>query len=172
MNNIFVFLRNAFEIQDEDFNNPTRHVVLPSLTQEAIEKIGTDNRLIMIKKSVFDKNRKHHNELTPDDSRKVLNAALTSADLIINDKPSNKPNYWIVVNLDKNENAVLNVDIDSAKQFIEVVGWRKVRDRSIEQIKNRAIREGGQVLMTQKGAAGLSALTDNSVSGSKDTDNI
>lgn len=172
MNNIFVFLQNALEIQDEDFNNPTRNVLLPSLTQEAMEKIGTDDRLVMIKKSVFEKNRKHHNELSPDDSRKVLNAALNDADLIINDKPSNKPNYWIVVNLDKDENAVLNVDIDPTKHFIEVVGWRKVRDRSIEQIKNRAIREGGQVLMTQKGAAGLSALTENSISEGKDTNNI
>lgn len=153
MNNKTVFIRSALEILDEDFNNPTRSVILPSLTQEAIEKIGTDNRLIMIKKSVFEKNRKRHNELTPEDSRKVLDAALTDADLIINDKPSNKPNYWIVVNLDKDENAVLNIDIDPAKQYIEVVGWRKVRDRSVEQIKNRAIREGGQVLMTHKGGS-------------------
>lgn len=98
----------------------------------------------------------------------VLNAALTNADLIINDKPSNKPNYWIIVNLNKDVNAIINVDIDPKKQYVEVVGWRKVRDRSVEQIKNRTIREGGQVLMTQKGAAGLSALTDNAVSVCKD----
>ena len=92
---------------------------------------------------------------------------MTEADLIINDKPSNKPNYWIIVNLNKDENAVINVDVDSVKSFIEVVGWRKVRDRSVEQIKNRAIREGGQILITQKGAAGFSALTDSSVSVSQ-----
>ena len=135
-----------------------------NVTREAVEKIGTNDRMVVIKKEVFEKNRKHHQELSSDDSRKVLNAALTEADLIINDKPSNKPNYWIIVNLNKDENAVINVDVDSVKSFIEVVGWRKVRDRSVEQIKNRAIREGGQILITPKGAAGLSALTDSSVS--------
>lgn len=164
MNNIFAFYRNALEIPDEDFDNPSWSVLLPPLTHEAVEKIGTNDRMVVIKKEVFEKNRKHHQELSSDDSRKVLNAALTEADLIINDKPSNKPNYWIIVNLNKDENAVINVDVDSVKSFIEVVGWRKVRDRSVEQIKNRAIREGGQILITQKGAAGLSALTDSSVS--------
>ena len=153
------------------FDNPTNNILLPSLAHDMIEKMGTDDRPVVIKKNVFEKNHKHHQELSPNDSRKVLNAALTEADLIVNDKPSNKPNYWIIVSLGKNENAVVNIDIDPQKQFIEVVGWRKVRDRSIEQIKNRAIREGGQILITQKGAAGLSALTDSSVSKCKDNKN-
>lgn len=163
VDNIFDFFDSALDIPDEDFNAPYRNILLPPLAEETREMIGTDNRKVVIKKSVFDKNRKHHQELSAEENRQVLNAALTNADMIINDKPRNKPNYWIIVNLNNDENAVLNVDIDSRKQYIEVVGWRKVRGRSVKQIKNRAFREGGQVLITHKGAAGLSALTENSV---------
>jgi hypothetical protein len=38
--------------------------------------------------------------------------------------------------------------------------WRWAREKSLEQIKKRAFSEGGQILITFKGAAGLSALRE------------
>ena len=62
---------------------------------------------------------------------------------------------------------MVTIDTDPQKSRVEVVGWRAVRDESLGQIKNRALREGGQVLITPKGAAGLSALTESPVFDAK-----
>jgi hypothetical protein len=115
----------------------------------------------MIKRNVFVKNMRNHAELTADDSRKILSAALTAPDLAINDKPKAKANYWVLVNVD-GKNAIVTIDVDNNKENIEVVGWRWAREQSLEQIKKRAFSEGGQVLITTTGAAGLSALKESS----------
>ena len=161
-------LGKAQEIPDLDFTNPTGDVLLPSLMPNVTKYSVIPNKNILIKRSVFEKNKKNHKELAIQESRNVLSLALTETNLVINDKPKGKPNYWILVHVNKDDNAIVTIDVDSQKQYIEVVGWRKVRDRSVNQIKNRAIREGGQILITQGVAAGLSALTDSSVFNGKD----
>ena len=55
---------------------------------------------------------------------------------------------------------IVTIDVDKNKTHTEIVGWRIVREKSLEQIKNRANREDGQILITHEGAAGLSALPD------------
>ena len=161
-------LNKAQEIPDLDFTDPTGDVFLPPLMPNVTNYSAIPNKNILIKRSVFEKNKKNHKELAIQESRNVLSLALTETSLVINDKPKGKPYYWILVHVSKDDNAIVTIDVDPSKQNVEVVGWRKVRDRSVNQIKNRAIREGGQILITQRVAAGLSALTDSSVFNGKD----
>lgn len=168
MDNRITILEKAQEITDLDFTNPAGDVVLPALMPIVTKYLGIPNKNVLIKKSVFEKNKKNHKELTNESSRDVLTLALTKTSIVIHDKPKSKPYYWILVHEGKNNNAIVTLDVDPRKNNIEVVGWRKVRDRSVNQIKNRAIREGGQILITQGVAAGLSALTDSSVFDGKD----
>lgn len=149
------------DISDEDFSNPTRDVVLPSLSDEVTNVTNIGERNAIIKKSVFEKNKREHPELLPEDSRKILKKALYSTDLLLNDKPSSKPNYWILVNID-GKFALVNIDTDTNKKNAEIVGWRWSSEKDIDRIKRRSGREGGQVLITQKGAADLSALSTGS----------
>ena len=159
-------LNSVNDISDKDFKNPYRNIELPSLSKENVNKLGITSRPVLIKKSIFEKSKKGHNELSADESRKVISAALYDTDYLINDKPQAKKNYWVLVRVG-DKNALVTIDVDPAKSHIEIVGWRRVRNESLEQIKNRAYREGGQVLITQKGAAGLSALNEGSVSAAK-----
>ena len=163
MDNKLITLDKALDISDLNFMDPADNIVLPELKPNITNHLGTSNKTVLIKKSVFEKNKKNHKELSTKESRNVLFLALTETNIVINDKPKGKPYYWILVHENKDNNAVVTIDVDPQKKYIEVVGWRKVRDRSINQIKNRAIREGGQILITQGVAAGLSALTDSSV---------
>ncbi|MDR1226816.1 MAG: hypothetical protein LBK47_07970 [Prevotellaceae bacterium] len=165
-----VQLASPQDISDEDFLSPSRDIVLPSLPENVLSAVGSIAKPVMIKRNVFAKNIRNHTELTVDDSRKILNAALTIPDLAINDKPSAKASYWVLVNVD-GKNAIVTIDVDINKETIEVVGWRWAREKSLEQIKKRAFNEGGQVLITSVGAAGLSALKESTpvFSNSKST---
>lgn len=163
-----IIINNINTIPDFDFTDPTRDVLLPGLLPKVAKIFGIANKTVLIKKRIFEKNNKNHQELSIKESRNVLSLALTETSLVINDKPKGKPYYWILVHLSKDNNAVVTLDVDPQKKYLEIIGWRKVRDRSVNQIKNRAIREGGQILITQGVAAGLSALTDSSVFNGKD----
>lgn len=157
------------DITDQDFINLYRDIILSCLDLTILQKTGVTDRKVLIKKVVFEKNKNHHPELNTKESRRVLSDSLTKMDYAINDKPKGKPNYWILVHVDNEYNTIVNIDVDPQKSYLEVVGWRKVRNRSINQLKNRAIREGSQILITQRAAAGLSALTDNSAFDNKNS---
>lgn len=54
----------------------------------------------------------------------------------------------------------MTIEISETKENYEIIGWRFASMKSIQQIKNRAEREGGQVLVTESNAQGSSGLHD------------
>lgn len=166
-------LENAEKITDDDFLKPYRNIELPPLPEKTLSLIGKQSKPVLLKKNIFEKNRDRHPEITPEQSRKILSEALYQTDEIILDKPKEKPNYRVFVKFDA-DNSLVTLEVSETKDAFEIVGWRFAREKSIEQIKNRAIREGGQVLVTEhensaQGSSGLHDLSDGSDSNITDT---
>lgn len=155
-------LYSALDITKDDFERPIRSIELPSLDNEVDKKVGGNGRNVIIKRSVFLKNNLSHPEIEISDNGQILDNALYRPNELINNKPNSKPNYWIVTKL-SNKPVVANIDVDANKSHIELVGWRFISADDIARIERKAIKEGGQVLITNIGAADLSALQDGSV---------
>jgi hypothetical protein len=81
------------EITDEDFIAPFRDVVLPTLPKNTLDIIHSEAKPVLIKRNIFEKNIREHPDISSSQSRKILDAALNSSDLLINDKPKLKANY-------------------------------------------------------------------------------
>ena len=151
-------------LDDKDFEAGYRDVILPELPDNVNELIGTHGKKVLIKKNIFDKNKKNHPELGDAAAQKqILSDALYYAEMVISAKPKAKPNYWIVVKIgDKYAN--VTIDADNSKNAVEVVNWYWLNDKTLEAKKKRAIKEGGQVLITLKRGqqSEISALHDSS----------
>ena len=159
-----VKINTVSEITDEDFQKPYRSLELPSLPERTLKAMGKEAKPVLLKQNILVKNRNHHPELSEKDSRTILQKALYESDTFICDKPSTKPNYWVLVEVN-GKNSLLTIEISETKTHHEIVGWRFASEKSVNQIKNRAEREGGQVLVTEsnaQGASGLHALPSNS----------
>ena len=157
-----VRLNSVSDITNADFTQPFRSIELPSLPERTLEKIGKEAKPVLLKKNILEKNRDHHPDLSPEISRKILQKALYESSVFIQDKPSSKPNYWVLVEVG-GKNSLVTIEISETKDAHEIVGWRFAKEKSLEQIKKRAGREGGQVLVTEsvnaQGASGLHALS-------------
>ena len=157
-----VRLSRVSDITDADFTQPFRSIELPSLPERTLELIGKEAKPVLLKKNILKKNRDHHPDLSPEISRKILQKALYESSIFIQDKPSSKPNYWVLVEVG-GKNSLVTIEISETKDAHEIVGWRFAKEKSLEQIKRRAGREGGQVLVTEsvnaQGASGLHALS-------------
>jgi hypothetical protein len=157
------------EITDSDFQSATRNVQLPKLPQNVDDVIGANGRSVVIKKNVFDKNRDNHKELTPKESREILNNALYNPNLVGKTQPIKRPYYTVVIQTG-DKNSVVVLDVYDAKDNIEIVGWRKANEKKLEELKKQAAREGGQFLILspdEGSAAALSALPSGVVPDSK-----
>jgi hypothetical protein len=143
------------EITDADFDSPTRSIQLPSIPPKVDEAIGANGKPIVIKKNVFEKNKKSHKDLTPKDSRAILLNTLYSPDLYGQNQKITRPYNWILIHLADTNTAVL-VEVNENKDNVEIVNWHYINDDAIERKKKQAIREGGLILTLESAAADTS----------------
>ena len=134
------------ELTDEDITNPTRNVQLPELPENVATAIGTDGKPVVIKKNIFEKNSKSHKDLTPAQSREILQAALYNADLYGQNKKTSRPYNWILIHLSDDRNSAVLIEVANEKDRAEIVNWHYLRADSLRQKERQAVKEGGLIL--------------------------
>ena len=163
------------DLTDEDFEHPTRSVELPAIPQNIDEAIGANGKPVVIKKNIFEKNKQSHSDLTPVQSRDILQSALYNADLYGQNQKAKRPYNWIVINTkDKTgNNRLVLLEVNDKKDNVEIVHWHYIREAALETIKRQAEREGGLILILpsdySEEAGGLSSRTQDLSSVGKDT---
>lgn len=170
-------VKSVDEITDDDFNNPTRTIGLPTLPGKVSDAIGGEGRKPIVKRNILNKNKNSHKDLTPADSRKILNEVLYNPDLYGQNQKAQRPYNWILVHLaDKNSSVIL--EVNPTKEHLEIVNWHYLNGRQLEQKKRQAEREGGRILtLSDNNAAGdasqglSSDSKDNALSSDKQANN-
>lgn len=137
------------EITDNDFTNPTRTVALPALPSNVSSAIDTGGRKVIIKKNIFERNSLRHEDLSPADSREILNAALYNPNFFGQNQKTKKPHNWILINLTEGEgkNRFVLLEVNVNKENVEIVHWHYGDNRAVEKAKRQAEREDGQLLI-------------------------
>ena len=155
-----VFIENVTEITDDDFRLFGRSLLLHAPAKSLCDAIGIVEKRILLKRGVLAKNAIRHPDLSPDDSRQILNNALYSPNKYGKNRPVTKPTYWVAIKSSSISSLVV-IEVSETKEFIEIVGWRYANEKNLAQLERQAQREGGQFLILfPEGdmAAGLSAL--------------
>ena len=145
-------VKSVDELTDGDFSAPTRNVQLPTLPQNVDAAIGAEGKPVVIKKNIFGKNKKHHKDLTPEQSRQILKEALYSPNLYGRNQSTTRPCNWILIhNAEKHSSVILEVNHN--KDNVEIVNWHYLDDATLERKKRQAVREGGLILTLESAAA-------------------
>ena len=163
------------ELTDGDFSAPTRNVQLPTIPKNIDDAIGANGKPVVIKKNIFEKNKQSHSDLTPAQSRDILQSALYNADLYGQNQKARRPYNWIVINTKDNtgNNRLVLLEVNDKKDNVEIIHWHYIREAALETIKRQAEREGGLILILpsdySEEAGGLSSRTPDLSSDVKDS---
>ncbi len=161
------------DLTDGDFTSATRSVELPKIPENVDRAIGADGKPVIIKKSVLERNRTRHPDVTPEQSREILKAALYTPDLYGQNQKNNRPHNWVLIrtNGTDGKNRLVLLEVNRGKDNVEVVHWHYVSDKNLELIKKRAAREDAQLLILPseftEEVGGLSNRTPGSLSADK-----
>lgn len=156
------------ELADADFENPTRNVELPAIPENVDKAIGANGKPVVIKKNIFEKNKKSHN-FSNQQSRNILTNALYNTDLVGQTQPTKRPKHWVAIQLDE-KSPITVLEVNENKDNVEVVGWYTLDNRNLERIKRQAANEGGELLMLSSKDKVESLSTPNSILSSADKD--
>ncbi len=152
------------ELTDGDFSAPTRNVQLPTLPNNVDKAIGANGKSVVIKKNIFEKNGKHHKDLTPEDSRNILSRVLYSPDLYGNNQKETRPYNWILVNLGEGgKHKAVILEVSNNKEHVEIVNWHYLDEKTLNRKKKQAVKEGGLILELSTDSSAADTFNDLSV---------
>ena len=169
-------VKSVDELTDEDFSAPTRNVQLPALPQNVDAAIGANGKPVVIKKNIFERNSKRHGDLTPEQSRGIIQSALYTPNLYGQNQKSKRPYNWVVINTkdEQGRNRLVLLEVNRNKDNVEIVHWHYIDAHGLEKIKRQAESEDGQLLILPSDkteeAGALSSPTSDLSSESKDTE--
>lgn len=166
------------QISDQDFEDPTRNIILPAIPDNVAEAVGTNGKPVIIKKNIFERNLIRHSDLTPDQSRDILKSALYSPDIYGQNQKRRRVNNWVVISVSDKQSSGTNklvlLEVNENKENVEIVHWHYLDKRGMEKLKRQTEREGGQLLILPSASAeevgALSDLTSDLPSEGKGTD--
>ncbi len=116
--------------------------ILPELNEEDLEKVGAkSNKPVLLKKSIIDRNKLLHDDLTDSDFEKIVANALYAPSEVF---PANKdkPYYHFAKVIEVNSKGkpqigLVLLDVDDKKDAFEIVHAHFVRPRSYETLKRK-----------------------------------
>ena len=132
-----VFIENVTEITDDDFRLFGRSLLLQAPAKSLCDAIGIVEKRILLKRGVLAKNAIRHPDLSPDDSRQILNNALYSPNKYGKNRPVTKPTYWVAIKSSSISSLVV-IEVSETKEFIEIVGWRYANEKNLAQLERQA----------------------------------
>jgi len=98
----------------------SRDNILPELNKEDLEELGKENKPVLLKKNIIDKNTERHPEVTGDDYSKIIGQSLYKPDLVVPGH-SEKPYFNFVSRIGDNKNTVVLLELADVKNNYEIV---------------------------------------------------
>ena len=169
MSNVYYQKANEQLPTVEQYNNPKSDLNLPALNPVDLKLLGKEQKPVVFKKNIIEKNKINHPEISTEEYNKILSNGLYNSDMILRAKPKTKPNYYSFIYKDKITNNQVLIELNENKNNFEVVNFYNINNKRLEELIKKIKRvsaEGGLFLITERnksqGAAVLSALNVNS----------
>ena len=113
-----------------DFDNDN---ILPGLNAETLQEFGFEDKPVLLKKTVLDKNAERHPEIPGMFHRDIIGNALYNPDAIIKGH-STKPYFNFIHSIADSENAIVLLQVeDTHSGFLEIVNFHVIDDRARSQ---------------------------------------
>jgi hypothetical protein len=110
---------------------------LPELNIEDIEKLEKENKKVLLKRNVIERNLNQHPEIDKSEYDKLIKTALYNPDLIIADNNPSKPDYHHFIKSLDNDNSVVLIELSSKKNNHEIVHILKMRNKNIKKLQQK-----------------------------------
>ena len=150
------------DLTDADFLHSSRNVQLPELPKKVADAIGVNDKPVIIKKNIFERNYMRHKDVTPEQSKAIFNAALYNPDLYGQNQKAKRPYNWVLINTkdEEGKNRTVLLEVNPNKDNVEIVHWHFVDERGLKKIKKQVAHEDGQLLILPSNQEEVGALSD------------
>lgn len=122
----------------------TKDNTLPNFPKSFLDEYGLEDKPILLKKDIINRNRQEHPDITEEQAISILSNALYKTEVMLKGK-SKRPDYYnLITRTDNKHNDLVTVEISNEKDNYEIVHFfiirnksRRKYERDDKELKNR-----------------------------------
>ena len=110
---------------------------LPNLNQDTLEEYGFEDKPVLLKKEVIDKNKRDHSDIDETLSKRIIGNGLYRPEAILKGN-KNKPDYYnFISRTDDNHSDIVLVELSDEKENYEIINYHIIKNRQRKQKERR-----------------------------------
>ncbi|WP_304354241.1 phage portal protein [Brachyspira innocens] len=123
----------------------TKDNTLPNFPKSFLKKQGLEDKPILLKKNIIERNKQQHPDITEEQAIRILGNSLYRTEAILKGK-SKRPDYYnLITRIDDKHNDLVTVELSNEKDNYEIVHFfvirnttRKKYERDNDELKNKS----------------------------------
>lgn len=110
---------------------------LPNLNQDTLEEYGFEDKPVLLKKEVIDKNKRDHSDIDETLSKRIIGNGLYRPEAILKGN-KDKPDYYnFISRTDDNHSDIVLVELSDKKENYEIINYHIIKNRQRKQKERR-----------------------------------
>lgn len=128
---------NNEEIQEKidslnsiDFSKDNK---LPNLNQDTLEQYGFEDKPVLLKKNIVEKNKLNHPYITDDMAREIIGNSLYKPEAILKANKDKPAYHNFITRLKDDKNSIVLLELSDEKENYEIVNYHYISDDGINR---------------------------------------
>lgn len=110
---------------------------LPNLNKDTLEQYGFEDKPVLLKKEVIDKNKRDHSDIDETLSKRIIGNGLYRPEAILKGN-KDKPDYYnFISRTDDNHSDIVLVELSDKKENYEIINYHIIKNRQRKQKERR-----------------------------------
>lgn len=118
----------------------TKDNTLPNLNKETLEEYGFEDKSIVLKKNIIEKNKVNHPDITDDMAREIIGNSLYKPEVVLKANKDKPAYHNFITRLKEDKNSIVLVELSDEKENYEIVNYHYISDDGVnrkERIDNK-----------------------------------
>lgn len=113
---------------------------LPNLNKDTLEQYGFEDKPVVLKKNIIEKNKANHPDITDDMAREIIGNSLYKPDAVLKANKDKPAYHNFITRLQDDKNSIVLLELSDEKDNYEIVNYHYISDDGVnrkEKIDNK-----------------------------------
>ncbi len=124
-------------LKNIDFSKDNK---LPNLNKDTLEQYGFEDKPVVLKKNIIEKNKVNHPDITDDMAREIIGNSLYKPEVVLKANKEKPAYHNFITRLKDDKNSIVLLELSDAKENYEIVNYHYISDDGVnrkERIDNK-----------------------------------
>ena len=117
-------------LKNIDFSKDNK---LPNLNKDTLEQYGFEDKPVVLKKNIIEKNKANHPDITDDMAREIIGYSLYKPEAVLKANKDKPAYHNFITRLKDDKNSIVLLELSDEKENYEIVNYHYISDDGINR---------------------------------------